>query len=538
MPPLPRSDGRDPSQSRRTLQWTTNPSHADDVVGLRVRGQSLRRWGIALAAWSAVGVFAVVHAAWTSKLNGGHPGWRMVVAWMANMWLWALFTGSLCWWARRFPMERERWLVHLVAHGALSLVYSAASTAFNMAFAAFALEPLRSSFGTVYVGELFYNVASYGAVVVIAHALVYARQLTERRMRAMELEHELTRAQLGALEMQLRPHFLFNTLHSVAGMIRGGDPDGAIQMIGGLGDLLRTVLDDDRAQELPLTAELELAELYLEIERIRFADRLRVAFEISPAARDALVPRLVLQPLLENAIRHGVQTREEGGAVTVRATCRDQTLELEVVDSSARLDLEPVAGIDRAAEYGVSDGVRDGVGHGHSVSGGLGRGLGQSDLGRGVSDGAGDGVSGGAGDGVSDGAGDGVSGGAGDGVSDGAGDGVSGGPGDGVSDDPGHSVSDGLGRGVSDGPGRGVSDGPGRGVSDGPGHSRNPGVSYGAGRDIDQTTGHGIGLQNTRDRLRHLYGAAQRLDLERQADGGTLVRISLPLRRSCAEVAA
>jgi two-component system, LytTR family, sensor kinase len=364
-------------------------------MDLRVRRSSLRRWGIVFAAWSAFGLFAIVNTAWDSTLKGGHPGYPMVIAWAANIWLWALWTGSLFWWARRFPMVRGRWIAHLAVHVALSLGYAAASTGFNILVMRVGSLPGRAGFVTLYVSELITNVMSYGVVVTIAHAVIYVGELAERRRRTLELEHELTRAQLAALEMQLRPHFLFNTLHSVSGLIRDGEPEGAIQMIAGLGDLLRAVLDGSAAQELPLAEELMFAERYLAIEQVRFADRLRVAFEIAPEARDALVPRLLLQPLLENSIRHGVQTHEHGGAVIVRAACLEHTLELEVADSGGRPDASS---------------------------------------------------------------------------------------------------------------------------------------AHAAGR--------GIGLQNTRDRLHHLYGAAHRLDILPQATGGTLVRIVVPLRRAAPGAAA
>jgi sensor histidine kinase YesM len=362
------------------------------MVGRRARGPWLRRWLISFATWTFVGLFWVARAVWSRRLYGADSSWSLIVPGIANMWLWALWTGSLFWWSRRFPLERGRWVVSALVHAALSAIYAAASTAFNFAFASLVLAPIESRFAAVYVDELFYNVTSYAAVIVIANAVAYARQLTERRTRAIELEHELTRTRLAALELQLRPHFLFNTLHSVTGLIRAGEPTAAIEMIGGLGDLLRTVLDRDGAPELALADELALAELYLGIERIRFADRLQVGFDIAPAARDALVPRLVLQPLLENAIRHGVQARIAGGEVTVRARCRDRTLELEVANPGAD------------------------AGHGGSV-------------------------------------------------------------------------------------------------------------------------GHGIGLQNTRDRLRCLYGAAHRLELSARPDGGSVVRLCLPLRRALPELA-
>src|SRR5262249_41620356 len=130
--------------------------------------------------------------------------------------------------------------------------------------------------------------------------------LSERRTLAAELETQLARAQLQALQMQIRPHFLFNTLNSIAGLVRLDDKSTALEMLAGLGEMLRILLRSDGAQLVPLANELELVQQYLRIEQLRFGDQLDVAITVEPGLETAMIPNLILQPLIENAIRHGV----------------------------------------------------------------------------------------------------------------------------------------------------------------------------------------------------------------------------------------
>ena len=140
------------------------------------------------------------------------------------------------------------------------------------------------------------------------------RVAAERRLRASELETELARAQLRALQMQLRPHFLFNALHTVAALVRAGESRMAVRTLSELGEFLRWLLEQDDAQLVPLHRELDLLDRYLRIEQIRFQDRLTTQVDVEPRALEALVPSLILQPLVENAVRHGLAERRPAGA--------------------------------------------------------------------------------------------------------------------------------------------------------------------------------------------------------------------------------
>jgi two-component system, LytTR family, sensor kinase len=173
------------------------------------------------------------------------------------------------------------------------------------------------------------DLLTYAGVV----AACLAWQAVQLALRARELEKHLVDAELSALRMELNPHFLFNTLHSVAGLIRRGDGDRAVDVLADLGDLLRTTLDSSRRPEVPLAEELALIERYLAIEGVRFADRLEVRIDVEPEARAAAVPSMILQPLVENALRHGVARRTGPGRVEISAARQGERLCLAVGDS-------------------------------------------------------------------------------------------------------------------------------------------------------------------------------------------------------------
>lgn len=184
-----------------------------------------------------------------------------------------------------------------------------------------------------FVRTYYANLVVYLALVLGDGALTWARH---RREREAELERHLTRAQLDALRQQLQPHFLFNALNAVSTLI-ADDPSAARTMVARLADLLRHALDERNAAEVPLWRELELAGSYLAIEQIRFGDRLTVAVDVPPAAHQALVPGLLLQPLLENAVRHGLAHRPGPGRIEVSARVQDAALLLRIVDRGAAL---------------------------------------------------------------------------------------------------------------------------------------------------------------------------------------------------------
>jgi LytS/YehU family sensor histidine kinase len=172
----------------------------------------------------------------------------------------------------------------------------------------------------------------YAAVLAIATALGYQRRLRERELRAAQLEAQLALAQVQALKMQVHPHFLFNTLHAITVLIRE-DPAAATRVVTRLGDLLRLTLSRATTAQVSFRRELEIRTLYLEIERMRFQDRLEIAYDVQAATLGALVPDLILQPLVENAIKHGVSPNAGTGRIELRSRRDGEWLALEVRDN-------------------------------------------------------------------------------------------------------------------------------------------------------------------------------------------------------------
>ncbi len=187
-------------------------------------------------------------------------------------------------------------------------------------------------------------VVVYWAVLLVAHVRDFYGKYRERELRAAQLESGLARARLDLLKSQLRPHFLFNTLNAVSALIHT-DVEAADRVVARLGDLLRLSLEDFDLQEAPLTRELEVIRSYLAIEQARLGPRLSVRLDVDPGAEDALAPTFLLQPLVENAIRHGVASRSAPGWVEVRAWRERDRLHLEVRDDGPGLSAEPCGGV-------------------------------------------------------------------------------------------------------------------------------------------------------------------------------------------------
>jgi two-component sensor histidine kinase len=184
----------------------------------------------------------------------------------------------------------------------------------------------------------------YWVIVCVTWVIRYYQQLRERERRTLELETRLTKANLQTLKAQLQPHFLFNTLNAIASLVRN-KPEAAEDMLGSLSDFLRMNLDTAHQHEVPLRREMEFLDLYLLIQQTRFGERLRVRMEIDPAALVVAVPTLILQPLAENSVRHGIEPRETGGTVMIRAVRHGDSLRLEVSDDGEGLQTGHLAAL-------------------------------------------------------------------------------------------------------------------------------------------------------------------------------------------------
>jgi LytS/YehU family sensor histidine kinase len=264
---------------------------------------------------------------------------------------WALVTPVVVAITRRWPPIGAGWvpraLLHVLAATVVHLGASAVTALPTRIFASgeLRLRPIGEIFSGYAVSRWPFHVLIYAAIAGAFIALDAWRRLREREVHASRLEAQLARAQLAALRMQLHPHFLFNTLQAIS-VLTVENPRSAQHMLTLLGDLLRAVLEGGDQQEVPLADEVHFVRRYLEIEQVRFGDRLDVRFDIPPDAGELLVPGFILQPLVENAIRHGVAPRAAAGRIEIEARAQGGTLELAVRDNGA----------------GVAPGAEDGVG--------------------------------------------------------------------------------------------------------------------------------------------------------------------------------
>jgi signal transduction histidine kinase len=313
-------------------------------------------WVLSFGLWTFVAVANGVTIFQFDRSIGRYMSLRDEITLpLINNLIYAALTPVVFGLALRHPIQRTNWMrrtgVHFVgslgftvAHVALrSLVYPVWDPRIR-GYAYIVWNPHTYVFNVqwVLINRLFfYNVTSdissvYLPIVLIAQAVWYQKKFREREVRTFELEAQLAKAHLQALKSQLQPHFLFNTLHSISALMLT-DVQAADRMMTRLSDLLRMSLENDGVQETSLSRELEFVGGYLEIEKVRFEERLEVVLEIPPDTLDARVPHLLLQPLVENAVRHGISRRSAAGEIRIAATHDDHSLYLRVRDNGPGL---------------------------------------------------------------------------------------------------------------------------------------------------------------------------------------------------------
>ena len=298
---------------------------------------------IYLGLWTLVALaFAGQHYLTSAKIGRPVAWAESVLGALADWYTFAFLSVGAIQLARRFNLAGPQWSLRLTLHLVASMVFSLVWILTRAALAAVfqpagAARPCGEMLHNVVVATFFFNVLVYWVVVTGAHALAYAESLQERERRLLELEGRLTSARLHALQMQLNPHFLFNALNGIATLMYR-DVDRADALLMKLAGLLRHVVDRGHEPRVPLRDELEFLDRYLALEQMRFGERIQVCREIAPDTLPGLVPNLLLQPLVENAIQHGLEPLPNGGTVTLRASRTvDGRLCLEVRDNGAGL---------------------------------------------------------------------------------------------------------------------------------------------------------------------------------------------------------
>ncbi|MEM6647226.1 MAG: histidine kinase [Bacteroidota bacterium] len=315
----------------------------------------LPRWAkgaLYVGAWTVPGLAAlsfyylnqIVSAqplAWTYGLTSTLPNW----------YFWGLFAPVIVYVVRRFRVDRDQgWRHVLLVYLPMMVAVLALHAALNLLlFRGVGIhDTLSAGLYEVHFTTRFYaNVVTFWTVVCAFYAYDYYQQLRQRERETSLLQLQLAEANLRALRMQLHPHFMFNTLHAIAALVRKNENGTAVQMLGKLGEFLRLALENKDTQEVPLQQELTFLEKYLALEKVRFQHRLKVTYDVAAEAQLALLPNLVLQPLVENAIKYGIAPHAQSGQIAIRARRDGTHLVVEVADDgpvppSPRLEREGI----------------------------------------------------------------------------------------------------------------------------------------------------------------------------------------------------
>jgi two-component system, LytTR family, sensor kinase len=323
----------------------------------------LQPWMIVSAAWILPAIFAAINRIAQTHLAGWDPVTARDLLWEGGDWfLYAFLTPAVFAVSKRWPVARPRLRRRALLHLGLSVVFCVAWATFGKMFQfalifLFARNLIHESMqkgmgqfwlmlGTDWLSWIFttlpFGVAVYLCVVGIEHATRYFIEVRERDVLVARLSEQLAGARFAALQAQVNPHFLFNTLNTIAVLIRDNDRQAAVRIVEQLSDVLRSTLSSHSSNEVTLGEELELVRQYVAIEQARFSDRLRPEFIVDEALLSALIPSFALQHLVENAIRHGIAKQPDAGRLTITARRVGETLEISVTDDGVGIDPETV----------------------------------------------------------------------------------------------------------------------------------------------------------------------------------------------------
>lgn len=315
----------------------------------QTRSPSLRRtlW-LTLGAWTLVSVLVALQASLRSRTEDDGTEWGPLLLFQFAYWYgWALLTPVVLWLIRALAAARIAWAAAAAVHVAAGL----AACVLMLAWFTFLMRAIvltgdasfASVFGTYFGRGFHYDVVTYAAVLGLGFAARFRALWREGERQALALERQLVESQLEALRFQLQPHFFFNTLNTVSALVES-DPSGARAVLARLGRLLRSTLDLGGRRSIALRDELELLDDYVKIQESRFEGLLRFEVEVEPDCRDAAVPPLLIQPLVENALEHGVEPSTGAGHVEVSCRREGESLRIDVSDRGPGLPSSQGAG--------------------------------------------------------------------------------------------------------------------------------------------------------------------------------------------------
>jgi len=306
----------------------------------------LRKYALLFAVWTILGLFffsqALTQRAFSQDPT---PWWHYLVSWLVGVYISAFLTPLILRLGRRYPIQRDNWPRRAALQLLFSLCFALvqlgieAEILFHVGMFPTIMKTVAITFIFLLIIGFHQAICTYWVILGFQYGYDYyqryregERQAFRLELRASELKTQLMRAHLSTLKMQLQPHFLFNTLNAIMVLVRQQKARQAEEMLGRLSDLLRCVLEDVETQEVPLRRELEYLQLYLSIEQVRFQDRMRVDISADPAILDAAFPHMGLQPIVENAIRHGIGRSSAAGRIQIKASKVNDTLQVIVRD--------------------------------------------------------------------------------------------------------------------------------------------------------------------------------------------------------------
>lgn len=304
------------------------------------------RWYWVVAVWMGIGLFDATQTVFVMRSEGMHHYWTRLFFTDLMAWLpWMLATPIVFRLSHRFPGTAWKrpafWIWHLLACSAIGLVSAAWVALWEERLNPYALMPGPDPFPQLWLRKfysgLLASIILYGLILLVAHIADAQRRFALQQAETARLNEQLSKAQLNALRRQIEPHFLFNTLNAIAGLVREGNRDAAVSMIAGLSDFLRRVVNDSGRQQVPLSEELEFTQKYLDIQKARFADRLNFSMDVPAELLPAQVPSLILQPLVENAVKHGIAQRLQGGAIRIAAARSNGSLTVRIYNDGPGL---------------------------------------------------------------------------------------------------------------------------------------------------------------------------------------------------------
>ena len=303
-------------------------------------------WRIIIIAWLVICLFSIATNSVAHWIGGLQMIWDLYfISEIFFFGLWLLAIPMILRLAEKYKIERTHWFRNSVIHLCLGITIGFSINLLHelLRYYAFPQYVENSSFlymvGTsIYAVEFSFLI--YIVLIIIYNSVEYFRKYKAELERAAELRTLLARSELMTLKMQLHPHFLFNTHHSIVGLMTKGETEKAILMLVKLSDLLRATLDHSEHNEIPLRQELELISLYLSIQNIRFEDRLKITQQISGEALNAFVPAFLLQPIIENSIKHGIALRSGSGCLSLNIRKENESLVIEVNDDGGHIKLE------------------------------------------------------------------------------------------------------------------------------------------------------------------------------------------------------